>query len=194
MTEGLRARQKAVAREAILAAVADNISEDGLLELSMPEVARRAGVSLRTVYNYFPNRGVLLDGLDDWASERMIENGFPERVESLDEIPEAMAAAYRAFAAMEGLSIAFARIDRGADERTSRSRDQNTKLLLDLAEQRLAHLPADDRRSIALLLRAMGSTRFWYLLTADLGLDYEDAAQVASWTARIVIEAALEEE
>ena len=48
---GLRERQKAMARESITEAAAALVTERHQLDFSMQEVADRAGVSLRTVYN-----------------------------------------------------------------------------------------------------------------------------------------------
>lgn len=50
-----------------MALLAEHVSERGLLEFSIPAIARLAGVSHRTVYNYFPNREALLDEFSAWA-------------------------------------------------------------------------------------------------------------------------------
>jgi AcrR family transcriptional regulator len=40
------------------------------VEVPLEEIARRAGVSIGTLYNHFPNRGALLDAvLPDWGAE-----------------------------------------------------------------------------------------------------------------------------
>src|SRR3954466_3603430 len=50
----LRGEQQQQTRERILEAAIALIAEDGLAELTVPGVAERAGVSLRTVYRHFP--------------------------------------------------------------------------------------------------------------------------------------------
>src|SRR5688500_13075920 len=55
----LRRRQKQDTREAILDATIDVLAE-GVAELSMPAVARRAGVSVPTVYRHFASKRALL--------------------------------------------------------------------------------------------------------------------------------------
>ena len=59
----LRARQLALARQAIVDACAELVTERRHLDFAMKDVAERAGVSLRTVYNHFPTREDLLDAL-----------------------------------------------------------------------------------------------------------------------------------
>jgi AcrR family transcriptional regulator len=56
-------------RERLMAAAGDLFAERGV-DVPLDEVARRAGVSIGTLYNHFPNRGALLDAvLPDWAAE-----------------------------------------------------------------------------------------------------------------------------
>lgn len=55
-----RARQRV---EALLAAAADLLREEGLPSLTMSSVAARAGSSLPSAYRYFPDRSALLHAL-----------------------------------------------------------------------------------------------------------------------------------
>src|SRR5690606_19166239 len=48
-------------RDQILQAVHDHLAEESPATLSMPRVAERAGMSLRTLYRYFPTKEALLD-------------------------------------------------------------------------------------------------------------------------------------
>ena len=50
-------------RTAILRALVDLIVEEGPGTISIPQVAARAEVSVRTVYHYFPTKEALFDGL-----------------------------------------------------------------------------------------------------------------------------------
>ena len=52
----LRQRHSELTRELIMRTVAELLEEGEASELAVPEVARRSGVSLRTVYRYFPTR------------------------------------------------------------------------------------------------------------------------------------------
>jgi AcrR family transcriptional regulator len=56
-------------RQLLTTAAADLFAERGV-DVPLDEIARRAGVSIGTLYNHFPNRGALLDAvLPDWAAE-----------------------------------------------------------------------------------------------------------------------------
>src|SRR5215203_4091678 len=62
-------------RQQLMTAAADLFAERGV-DVPLDEIARRAGVSIGTLYNHFPNRGALLDAvLPDWVAE---VNGLAE--------------------------------------------------------------------------------------------------------------------
>ena len=56
-------------RQQLMTAAAELFDERGV-DVPLEEIARRAGVSIGTLYNHFPNRGALLDAvLPDWVAE-----------------------------------------------------------------------------------------------------------------------------
>ena len=83
-----------------MTAAADLFAERGV-DVPLDEIARRAGVSIGTLYNHFPNRGALLDAvLPDWVAE----------VDRLAEAALADPDPWRGFAGfMDGLFVIQAR-------------------------------------------------------------------------------------
>jgi AcrR family transcriptional regulator len=81
-------------RQQLMTAAVELFGERGV-DVPLDEVARRAGVSIGTLYNHFPNRGALLDAvLPDWGAE----------VDRLAEAALADPDAWRGFASfMEGV-------------------------------------------------------------------------------------------
>jgi AcrR family transcriptional regulator len=57
---GLRDEHKELTRKRVLEAVIELLAEGSLDELSVPAVADRSGVSLATIYRYFPTKAELL--------------------------------------------------------------------------------------------------------------------------------------
>ena len=56
-------------RQQLMTAATELFGERGV-DVPLDEIARRAGVSIGTLYNHFPNRGALLDAvLPDWVAE-----------------------------------------------------------------------------------------------------------------------------
>src|SRR4051812_39160040 len=61
----LRERQRETTREQIIQAVHEVLVDEHPATLSMPQVAARAGTSLRTLYRYFPTKEALLDAASE---------------------------------------------------------------------------------------------------------------------------------
>ena len=59
--ETLRDAHKNATRSRIVRAVADLVAEAHPASISVPAVAKRAGVGVATVYRYFPTKEALLD-------------------------------------------------------------------------------------------------------------------------------------
>ena len=138
---GIRERHRALSRQAIVDATAALVNERRHLDFSMKEVAERAEVSLRTVYNHFPDRADLLDALGRAYDEQASALGGPHATDLGNgiDLTSAIRAANRTAEALGGLSEAFAQLpmtDIGRDE----ERVERTKLLV--GHHRVAH--ADD--------------------------------------------------
>ena len=61
----VRDLQREVTRERILTTVLELVAEPGAGDVAVPEVARRSGVSVATIYRYFPTKDALLDAAAD---------------------------------------------------------------------------------------------------------------------------------
>ncbi len=70
-----RQAQAAATREAILEAFVEQLSEPGHNGPSPSDAARRAGVSLRTVYVHFPNAETQIAALAEWFERHFYPNG-----------------------------------------------------------------------------------------------------------------------
>lgn len=67
---GLRARKKADTRAAIARVASRLFAEQGYVETSVARIADEAGVSLPTLFRYFPTKAdILFDGADDVVEE-----------------------------------------------------------------------------------------------------------------------------
>lgn len=66
-----RGALKLQVRQTIHQTVREIVETDGLAAISFPTVARRAGVSLRTVYRHFPSRQALMEDLPLGSSQSL---------------------------------------------------------------------------------------------------------------------------
>jgi AcrR family transcriptional regulator len=152
-----------------------------LFDFSVPEIAERAGVSHRTVYNYFENRQALLDALDEWSSKTMAAAGGVNAITSLDEIPPAIEVNFRLFGEQRGVSEAFARLDPAPSSELPTGRRRRTEMFLEAAVRELPDVDPVYGRALGGLLRSLGSSRLWYALTHEYEVADDVAADVMAW-------------
>lgn len=72
-----REAQAAATRDAILSALADQLSDTGRSTCSPKEAAERVGVSVRTVHHYFPDADAQIIGMAEWFDRQI----YPKAVE-----------------------------------------------------------------------------------------------------------------
>src|SRR6266478_8636476 len=75
ISPGRRERQKLERENRILAAARRLFDRRGYLNTSMEDVARRAGLAVGTLYNYFPSKDRLLIALSRIDTERLLSIG-----------------------------------------------------------------------------------------------------------------------
>src|SRR5690606_3377980 len=80
----LRGMQAELTRETILSSVADLLREENPEDITVPAVAKRSGISLRTVYRHYPEREQLFAAAADWINEEVF-GGIPY-AHDLDEL------------------------------------------------------------------------------------------------------------
>ncbi|MFB8003923.1 TetR/AcrR family transcriptional regulator [Nocardia sp. NPDC056000] len=74
MTEvGLRARKKLETRQQIVGVATELFAERGFDDVTVAEIARAAGVSEKTVFNYFGTKeDLIFGGLDDFSADLLL--------------------------------------------------------------------------------------------------------------------------
>src|SRR5436190_4771353 len=108
----LREQHALATRERILGAVADLLDHGDAEELTVPAVAEASGVSLRTVYRYYPTREELLEAAGRWSGDELLRHPYPRH---LDEVAELYRIGARDFDERPGLVRALAFSQRGRE-------------------------------------------------------------------------------
>lgn len=169
-------------RRSILQALVDVLVEEGPATISIPRVAERAGVSVRTVYHYFPTKEVLFEGLTEAMPDLAESPGGvrPEAVGSPAELAATAPAAYRYLEANARLFRAISVSEMGSQvaaarraERLARADAALAPLADHLDEGELARL----RGVVGLLISFVAYDN----LTDVWELSRDDAADAAAW-------------
>jgi AcrR family transcriptional regulator len=182
----LRRDQLEQTRLRILRAVTDFFAELPGEEMTIPLVARRARVALRTVYRHFPTREALFDAWGDWIDENLELHlhSYPETPAELVEFPLQL---YRSYE--ENASLVRAMLNskaaRDARVRTRRRRKRSfERAMQDLT----ADLEPNDRRRALAVVYLLVSAPGWQAMRDQWDLDGVEAGKAAAWAVRVLVE------
>jgi AcrR family transcriptional regulator len=160
----------------------------GLAAISVPAIAREAGVSVPTVYRHFGTKGALLSALYPYVARRTGLDAVPDPT-SLDELRGGIRAYFERLDALEDLARA-AYASPIADEvrhATMRRRVERIRRLADSVKPRLPKVHRDRITRLLVVLTSSSALRMW---RDHLGGSVEDAADDIDWVVRAAIAAA----
>lgn len=187
----LRAEQAAGTRRRIVDAAIVLLRETGSGAVAMPEVAKRAGVSVSTAYRAFATREDLLQGVLDELKDRFDSAAGPQPAtldELVDSAPRAVAAVleveelYRAlFATRDGQEL-----HRSTASQRSAGIDEMVRR--ELADLEPALTPAEARRFAAALHLASSSRSVLFLKDYE-ELDASELSATLHWAMRVLVDA-----
>ena len=179
----LRAEQKERTHERILEAAAEQLLEEGLEELSLPRAARRARVSVPTVYRHFPTQEALIRELTEWVGRRTNIDQVPENV---DEFTEWLPRLFAHWDENEALIRArlLSAVHRQIHRDAGHSKDEAIEKAM---EEVTTHLdPLDARRACA-LVRLLVSGAAWEMMRDSWDLTGEQAGEAVAWAISVLI-------
>lgn len=182
----LREKQTVDTRAAIVEALLEQVTDESLADFSIPKVAERAGVSVRTVYRYFPTREDLLDAV---RREFGSSHDLPQP-ESLEDLP---AHTRRLFAHFERnkAGVVAALNTRLGQEAHARSRRPRFKKLQRMIDEATPDLSQAERLGLFAVSRALVSADAWRTMRDAVGAEHvDDATEAASWAIEAVIKEA----
>lgn len=184
--ESLRDQQKRLARARIIDAAADEIVSTGLGNFSMQSLADRAGVSLRTVYNYFETRDTLIDALPGEMRDRLVEMGEVALERDLFELPDVIRQNWSLWGQLGTLGEAQAIIsaDRALRSGQRSVPSENTALTQAITDGVRQLDPALDERQAYVTtaaIRLLVSFDAFHRLTHEFDLGPEESGAVTAW-------------
>lgn len=176
--ESLRDRQAEATRQSIVDAFLELAHEANSVSISMPAVARRAGVSVRTLYRYFATKDDLQDAVAYRAAERA-QATMSDPTLDRSSLARYMGGLWRSFADDIPATLAEHATPAGRQLRASRLPDSRA------TSRRLAPEAAADAEGIDLLVALTSSSMFLELVDR-MGYRPERAAALAVYAAELV--------
>ena len=185
-------RRQEQTRRAILDALAEVMVESSANGFSIQQVADRAGVTHRTVYNHFPTREALNDAFAVHVEEELATAyggaAPPDAATTLATLATVLPGAFTSFETRSRYVHAYVMlmIASGAPARITRERTDRIARVL---EQELDPLTPETARLSAAAVRMFLSTTAWHLMTRHLGLSTEEASRTATWAMTTLLRA-----
>jgi AcrR family transcriptional regulator len=179
----LRAEQKERTHERILEAAAEQLLEEGIEELSLPRAAKRARVSVPTVYRHFPTKEALMRELTDWADRRLKLSEVPE---SVDEFPVWVPQLFAHWDENEAQIRArlLSAVHRQVHRNIGHRRDEAIEKAMQDVTAQLE--PLDARRACA-LVRLLVSGAAWERMRDGWDLTGEQAGEALAWAISVLV-------
>jgi AcrR family transcriptional regulator len=174
----LRDQHVDLTRDLIMRAFQRLLQNDLPDAITYPQVAEAAGVSLRTVYRYFPTRVDLLKSAAAWLAEFTdgVEWRDPRTVDDLAAVVPEMG---RIFDEHTNVFRALA-----GDELQDQRREAVAAAVADVS----GNLPADEARRAEAVLGYIRSGRAWLVLHDHYGLDGDAIVSALDWAASTLLE------
>src|SRR5437762_11766335 len=179
----LREEQASQTRERILEAVV-KVMARGLAELSIPAVAREAGVSIPTVYRHFSSKAALLDAIPPYLVSK-IGVGSPRQV-SLDELEPTLRTMFHGIEQLGDLMNAALMSPLGEQARRAQM-PARVRSLRAVADGLAPDLPPANRARLGRLFLLLTTTSSFRTLHEHLGLSADDAAADVAWLIRAAL-------
>lgn len=176
-TISLRERQARQVRTSLLEAAISELETSSVDEVSMAQIAEAAGVSLRTLYRYFPDR----DGLLQAAGEHLYASlGVPFEISGPDQISASLLEAAGRLSTRPELTRALVRSTAGRAARSA-VRNQRVTSIASALQPVTDTLDADTARWATAVIAHLCSAASWVIIAEDSGLADADAQNAVAW-------------
>jgi AcrR family transcriptional regulator len=170
-------------QEAILAAYAELIEELGTDDVPFRLIARRAGVSERTIFRNYATRVELLLATAAWIERRIFSR---EEAASIFDMPLTIRAAMESYDRRPELAHVVAETTmRGVSGAAPSPRRAILEQMIDTEITALEH---PQRRAIVAALAHLDSAATWVTFRREFGMSRSDIADAAAWAAEAVLD------
>ena len=186
---GLRAEQRELTRRMVLGAVLDLVADGTLDEVSVPAVARRSGVSVATIYRYFPSKDDLLTAAAAEPSRRALASTErPATQPGDDEFATFLRTMWHEFSGNLPLLRHQISSDAGREMRRARLDDGRDRLAAYVEAFGVDPGSVEGQRLISLIMLVSGSVALVELHDRQ-GVDVDDAIDTSLWAVQALIDA-----
>ena len=180
----LRERQMKETKEVIFRAATEQLADHGLADFHIPRLAEVAGVSVRTVYRYFPTKDALLESFAEWLDEKV---GTTLKAPiGLDDLLDGVETVYASFEDNEDILRSHWATPHGRAIR-EKGRVRRLSALGSVVRDAFPHLSPLEQRHVTAMLSLLHSSRTWQAFKDDFGMDGRESGKVVAWALRTLV-------
>lgn len=181
----IREVQKSQIREAILEALGEKLAHGGLHRISVAEIAKKVGISARTIYRYYPSKDALLEALYKWSADKITGDMRNERSISLEDFMTRRQELFDHFDRYPNLVKAQLLSQVGREIRAIGSK--KVQRLLDSAlEDVLVKLKPEEANKVKAAMYLLFSGEAWQHYRDVWGLNGKQAGETSRWVANLI--------
>jgi AcrR family transcriptional regulator len=180
----LRQRHSELTRDLILRTVAELLEDGDAPDLAVPEVARRSGVSLRTVYRYFPTREELIAAAGEWIGVNLLAARIPSVLEDVPKVYAENAARWDDHPRL----VETMALSRGANSLRSGRRQERLAKLREALDEVTDGLSEAERRRAFAVFAYLDNMLAWLTMRDEGGLDGKETGAAVAWAMNVLID------
>jgi AcrR family transcriptional regulator len=182
-TSTLRERHLEQTRELIFSALLVQVAESGIADFNIPDLAREAGVSVRTIYRYFPTKDALLDEFGGWLDAQTGPQDWPQSAGALAGSAEPL---FRAFDDREAIIRSQWITPQGRSIR-ARNRLRRLERRREVLREVISNLDEDEAEDAIAVISYLISSRAWLALKDDFNMEGERSGRAIAWAVKTLV-------
>ena len=182
----LRKEKAEETKERILDGLVKVMARDGISDISIPLVAREAGVSVPSVYRYFPTKRELIGALDEYAHRKgaFTTTDLPQ-AETPEELARIIPIGFKRREAIESTLSAAMNSSLGYAMRRPEFVERS-KFLTKAFEPATANLSKKEKQWLTDIVLVLGSFAAVRAFRDYLGLNTDEAGKRVAWAIRVL--------
>jgi AcrR family transcriptional regulator len=182
----LRKEKAEETKERILDGLVKVMARDGISDISIPLVAREAGVSVPSVYRYYPTKRELIGALDEYAHRKgaFTTTDLPQ-AETPEELARIIPIGFKRREAIESTLSAAMNSSLGYAMRRPEFAERS-KFLAKAFEPATANLSKKEKQWLADIVLVLGSFAAVRAFRDYLGLNTDEAGKRVAWAIRVL--------
>jgi len=171
-------------KEAIFRAATEQLADHGLAEFHIPQLAEAAGVSVRTVYRYFPTKDALLEAFAGWLDDQ-VGSTLSSPI-GLNDLLDGVETVYAGFEANEDVLRSHWATPHGRAIR-EKGRVRRLASLQSVIHDAFPHLSPLEQRHVTAIVSLLHSSRTWQTFKDDFGMDGRESGKIVAWALRTLV-------